>query len=362
MSTSISRRLIISKYLSVLGLIAFLCMGGCTQKPDANDVNDVNDVDEPVAVPHVEASSGLDVGVAAKVNDVNIMQEQIDALVEASLEGLKAKSDLLSDAFIQQQGRELEKQYIDKMVIEQLMDDEAQKKGITASDQEVQDRVTQIAENQTPKMTIQQFLLKAEASGESIAEYEIKVKQQLARDKLVESEIAGQYEITEEEALAYYKKNPNNFTTAELVKASHIVIRPIDDNDPNMKAEARARAEGVLKELKEGGDFAELAMDNSEDAAGVNGGDLGYFPRGEMEPPFEKVAFSLPVGKLSDVVETSYGYHIIKVTDRKEEEGATFEQVKAPLIAQLTQNKKTDAIKKYLISLKEKADIVTKNM
>ena len=109
---------------------------------------------------------------------------------------------------------------------------------------------------------------------------------------------------------------------------------------PNMKAEAKARAEAVLKQIKEGADFAEMAIDNSEDATGINGGDLGYFKKGDMEPAFEKVAFSLPIGELSDVVETSYGYHIIKVADHKAAEAASFDMVKEPLIAELSRIKK----------------------
>jgi len=355
MSKPISSRMGHLKRLAALGFMVLVLACGCQQKPETDDPNG------PVIEPNVEAGSGLDDSVAATVNGVEIMQDGVDAFVASNLEALKAKPEQFSAEFIEQRSKDMESQYVKKLVIEQLLDDEVKKQGITVSDQEVQERVTLIAENETPKMTLQQYLQRVQASGETIAGYETKLKRQIGWDKLVENEIAGQYEISEEEALAYFEKYPDNFSTAELVKASHIVIRPIDDNDPNLKAEAKANAEDLLKELKGGADFAELAMDNSEDATGVNGGDLGYFERGDMEASFEKVAFSLPVGELSDVVETSFGYHIIKVSDHKAQDNATFEQVKEPLIAQLSDIKKTDMIKQYFIELQEKADIVIKN-
>ena len=344
-----------AKQLAVLGFMVLVLLAGCRQEPGLEDAN------EPVIEPNVGVSTGLDDGVAATVNGVEIMQAKVDAFVQPQLEALRAKPEPAPDAFVDQRGRELEAQYVQKLVVEQLLDEEVKKQGVVVTDEEVQERLTQLAENQTPKMTVQQFLQKVQASPESISVFNDRLKRQIGWDKLVESQITGQYEVTEEEALAYFNKYPDNFSTFELVKASHIVIRPIDDNDPNMKAEARASAEDLLKQLKEGADFAELAMDNSEDATGVNGGDLGYFKRGDMEKPFETVAFSLEVGEISDVVETSFGYHIIKVVDHKPKENATFEAVKDKLIATLMNIKKTDLIKKYFLALQDKADVVVKN-
>lgn len=355
MSKSMFYRVSNFKRLLILGLMALLLLNGCRQKPDAGDAN------EPVVEPNVPASVGLEDAVAARVNGVDIMQTEVDALVESAIEALKAKPEPMPEAFMQQRSKELEEQFVRKLVIEKLLDDEVKKQGITVTDQEVQDRVAKVAGEQTPKMTLQQYLQKVQASGESLTNYEVRLKRQIGWDKLVESQIVGQYEVTEEEALAYFKQYPNNFTTAELVRASHIVIRPIDDNDPNMKAEAKARAEDLCKQLKEGADFAELAMDNSEDASGVNGGDLGYFKKGDMEPSFEKVAFALPVGEISDVVETSFGYHIIKVVDHKAQDNAEFEDVRDLLIEKLTDIKKTDLIRRYFLDLQEKADIIVKN-
>jgi parvulin-like peptidyl-prolyl isomerase len=356
MSTTIFQAINQAKSLALLGFVVLVLLAGCRQKPGLEE----EDANGLVTEPNVEVSPVLGEAVAARVNGVDIMQAEVDEFVAARIEMLKAKPEQNPDAYIAQRAKEWGKEYLRKLVVNQLLDDQAKEEGIIATDEEVQERVTKLAQEQTPKMTLQQYLQAVEASGESISVFEARVKRQIAWDKLVESKIAGQYEVTEEEALAYFNKYPDNFSTVELVRASHIVIQPIDDSDPNSKAVARATAEDLLQQLKEGADFAELALDYSEDATGVNGGDLKYFKRGDMELPFDEVAFSLPVGQLSDVVETSFGYHIIKVVDHKASENATFDAVKAPLIAELAQNKKHDLVKEYLLNLHEEAEVFIK--
>jgi peptidyl-prolyl cis-trans isomerase D len=111
-----------------------------------------------------------------------------------------------------------------------------------------------------------------------------------------------------------YNTNAEQYSTPEQVRASHILLKTEGKDDATVKA----KAEELLKQAKSGADFAELAKKNSEDEASAkNGGDLDYFGRGRMVPEFDQVAFTLEPGQLSDLVKTQYGYHIIKVTDKK---------------------------------------------
>jgi peptidyl-prolyl cis-trans isomerase D len=111
-----------------------------------------------------------------------------------------------------------------------------------------------------------------------------------------------------------YNTNAEQYSTPEQVRASHILLKTEGKDDATVKA----KAEELLKQAKSGADFAELAKKNSEDEASAkNGGDLDYFGRGRMVPEFDQVAFTLEPGHLSDLVKTQYGYHIIKVTDKK---------------------------------------------
>lgn len=124
-------------------------------------------------------------------------------------------------------------------------------------------------------------------------------------------QLASQLKVSEDEVKRRFQANPGE----EEVRASHVLLKV---EDPGKEEEVKKQAEKVLQEARKGADFAKLAEKYSEDPSGKgSGGDLGYFGRGRMVPEFEKVAFSLPVGQISDLVKTQYGYHIIKVTDKR---------------------------------------------
>ncbi|RME34988.1 MAG: hypothetical protein D6794_10010, partial [Deltaproteobacteria bacterium] len=124
-----------------------------------------------------------------------------------------------------------------------------------------------------------------------------------------------QVELKQEEIEKYYRRHMDQFDIPEQVRASHILIRVPRDADDKVREQKRKLAEKVLEEARAGKDFAKLATRYSDDKASVpKGGDLGYFKRGTMVPEFEKVAFGLHPGELSDIVETPFGFHIIKAT------------------------------------------------
>ena len=128
----------------------------------------------------------------------------------------------------------------------------------------------------------------------------------------------------------------------------------VDPNEDkaNARAKAREKAEDLLKQIKDGADFAELAKSHSACPSAPQGGDLSFFPRGQTTPVFENAAFEMEVGQISEIVETEYGYHIIKATDHKEAGTIAFDQVKNNIIMQLTQTKQSEIAEEYIESLK----------
>lgn len=143
----------------------------------------------------------------------------------------------------------------------------------------------------------------------------------------------------------------------EEVSASHILIAP-EENTEEAKAAARAKAEEVLARLKAGEDFAAVAKEVSDDPGSAEaGGSLGFFKRGRMVPEFEEAAFSLKVGELSDIVETQYGYHIIKVDDRKLAEGEEFEKAEAELRESIKAEKQDEAFLEWFEGVRKSAAI-----
>ena len=130
----------------------------------------------------------------------------------------------------------------------------------------------------------------------------------------------------------YYRDNEPQYTTAEQVRASHILLK----TEGKDEAAVKAKAEALLKQVKGGADFAALAKKESEDdQSKAQGGDLDYFGRGRMVKEFEDVAFSLPVGQVSEVVKSSFGFHIIKVTDKKPEARRSLDEVRQQITDQL---------------------------
>ncbi|HXX27412.1 MAG TPA: peptidylprolyl isomerase [Terriglobales bacterium] len=154
---------------------------------------------------------------------------------------------------------------------------------------------------------------------------------------------------TAQEIQAYYDQHRDQYRSPEQVKVRHILIKtplpgPDGKVDPAGVEQARKKAEDVLKQLKAGGDFAELAKKYSEDTASAKeGGSLGWIERGRTVPEFEKVAFSLPKGSTSDLVESSYGFHIIQVEDKQDAHVKTLEEVKAQIEPVLKHDKAVQA-------------------
>jgi peptidyl-prolyl cis-trans isomerase C len=242
------------------------------------------------------------------------------------------------------------------MIIEQLLDEKVKAAKIVVTDEETIERIKEIASQQQPPLSMEDFKALIEAYGQSFDDVKLRVQRGLAYQKLMEAQWAGKINVTEDDAKKYYSENAKQL---EQVRASHILIKPrtTDPNaDPNQaKAAAKAKAQDLLKQIKDGADFTELAKTNSDCPSSKQGGDLNFFGRGQMVPAFEEAAFALKTGQVSDIVETQFGYHIIKVTDRKND---TFEKAKDDIMKLLTQPKQAELAEEYIKSLKADAKII----
>lgn len=364
-------------YLRALTWLALLCavcsLTGCkpkktttpdVKKPGPAPVKVEPDTVKPdvstVAPAPVTATSGSDVLVT--VNGVDITQKQLDELLKPHLDRLAKQAANLPPAFLEQQMKLLKDQALQEMIKMQLLDEQVKKANIKVTDDEVTGEITRMASLQKPPATLEEFKAKMEAYGYNYEQLKNQMQAMLGQQKLVAQKYPDEAKVTEDDAKAYYEQNKARYDVPEQVRASHILIKP-DLSDPNSdpnqaKAAAKAKAEDLLKKVKEGGDFAALAKENSACPSAARGGDLDFFRRGQMVPAFDKAAFELEVGKISDVVETQFGFHIIKVTDRKAASTTSFDQIKGTLMAELVQRKLQELAMKYVEQLKLKAKIV----
>src|SRR5262245_47927526 len=139
--------------------------------------------------------------------------------------------------------------------------------------------------------------------------------------------LRAESKATDDELRQYYEQHKDEYTLPERVKAQHILFKT-QGKTPEEIAKIREKAQGVLERAKKGEDFGSLAKQYSEDATASSGGDLGDFGHGQMVPEFEKAAFSLGVGAISDLVQTQFGFHIIKVNDKQQGRERPFEEMK----------------------------------
>jgi peptidyl-prolyl cis-trans isomerase D len=152
------------------------------------------------------------------------------------------------------------------------------------------------------------------------------------------------YDPSAEEVNDYYTRHLETFQSPEQVRARHILFKVASSASAEQEAQARTRAEEALAALRNGEDFATLAKQHSEDTATAEqGGDLGYFPRGQMVAPFEEAAFSLPVGQLSDLIRTPFGWHILRVEDKREAETKPLAEVAPEIMDKIREDKARDA-------------------
>jgi len=206
-------------------------------------------------------------------------------------------------------------------------------------------------------MTMEQLRAQAQQLGQSFENMRDQARKLRSYMKLAQAENPGLTDVNDAEVLKYFEDNKDRFGTPEQVRASHILIKVEPTDNDAVKQQKRAKAEELLKQVKEGGDFAELAKAHSDCPSSARGGDLDFFARGAMVPPFDQAAFALETGQVSDIVETSFGYHIIKATDRKEASTPALEDVKADILENLKSSKERKLLRAYIDKARDSATI-----
>ena len=254
-------------------------------------------------------------------------------------------------AMIQQQVQGV---ILQDLVQKTLLLNAANAEGFKATDEDIQKSLDEIAERLPEGTTLEAF---AASGGVSLD----RIKKQISEDtkirQLVDKVTSDVTEPAEAEVKKYYDEHPDEFKQQESVMASHILVSTQGVTDEAELAAKLESAEGLKKQLDEGGAFDELAAQHSDCPSKQNGGSLGNFGRGQMVPEFEKAAFAQEVGAIGDLVKTDFGYHIIKVTERQEPKEMAFTEVKEDLTASLFEQAKGSKVQEYIAGLQEKAKI-----
>lgn len=309
-----------------------------------------------ITVTNIALAEEAKKGDAGEQGSVLVNGKPIDKVAyDREMKKLNKRYEKTGKKLSPEERKKFENAVMEDLITREVLYQESEKKEIKVDPKEVDEQFDMLKKRYPDETKFKELL-----EEWSFTEKEIKseIERRLAVQKLIKANVTDKIEVSDEEAKKFYDENPERFKSPEEVKASHILIK-LDPKkaDDAKKAEAKKKLEGVKERLKKGEDFAELAKEISEGPSSKNGGDLGFFGKGQMVKPFEEVAFALEVGKVSDIVETQFGYHLIKVSEKKPEKKIEYETVKDNLANQLKQQQAQKEAMAYVKKLRESAKI-----
>lgn len=289
--------------------------------------------------------------VIIRVNGEDITQGEIDKMVTMGLQQMQARGQQVPADMRPM----LLKQAEDQLVTQKLVTAAVAKSDIVISDADIAGTLEQIKGSIPGGMTLEAALT---AQGMSLEELKGNIKTDMAARQFLESQAGDVTEVTEADAQAFYDSNTKQFAQPEGASASHILIKFDDAETDEGKAEKKTQLQAIRTDiLAEKTTFEDAAKAHSGCPSGAQGGSLGDFGRGQMVPEFETAVFSQDINSVGEVIETSFGYHIIKVTNRKDAGTTSFDEVKEQIIGYLNQNAQQEAVGAYIETLRSSATI-----
>jgi len=292
--------------------------------------------------------------VVAVVNQEIITLSELEKWIDPLKEEIVAGDRLGKRERVQA----LRQEVLEKLIEEKLIDQEAKKSGIKVSNKEVEATLNEVKRRNSA--TQEQLEKALSAEGLTMENYKKQIEKNLLRRKLISSAVKVETKAGEKEFREFYQKNIDRYRINETFRPAHILfVIPREATQEEVR-EIRKKCETVLRKVRGGDDFGEMALLYSQDASSKSRGDLGYFRRGELLPAFEREALRLQVGEVSGVVRTEFGFHIIKLLDRKGVDPLPFEEVKGKVQADYYDVEMEKAFNQYISTLKEKAFIEIK--
>ncbi len=286
----------------------------------------------------------------ATVNGEKISKADLEkAFGEALAASGQANAPLTADQKMQGY-----RQILDGMIMEKLVDKQAA--AVKVDQTEIDAQLAKI-KSQFPSEEV--FQAEMKKSGITMDQFVANLTKSIRQSKWMQAQVAGKDSVTPDDAKKFYDANTKEFANPDLVKASHILFRtPPDATKEQLKA-AENKAKAAIVRANKGEDFSKLASELSEEpGAAQRGGDLGYFPKDKMVPEFADAAFAQKAGTVSVTpVKTKFGYHVIKVTDKKPAGTATFDEAKAQIMQFLQAQKRREIFKGIMQELRQSAKI-----
>ena len=286
--------------------------------------------------------------VAAKVNSEII-----------TLSAIEERAELLRQKYvgapISISEQDLLKDALNMIIEERLQIQEGKKFGFIVDEYAIDAAVEDIKKKNNLADGQLQEMLKRE--GRTLESYKNHIRDQILVSKITQFEIGNRVKVSEKSIIKYYKKNQKEFWEEGKVRTRHILFISERGSSENRRRAKLRQAKKVLSEIRKGSDFSKLAIKYSEDVSASSGGDVGFVKRGKMVREFEEMVFSLKPGQISDIVETEYGYHIIKVDEVLPGKTLTLKDVKNRIHKILSMQKQKQVYDDWINELKKSAFI-----
>lgn len=287
-------------------------------------------------------AAAVETGPIARINGTEIDREDFDKKYSKMTKAFTTRNKDIPEGLALRYKESILKQLVDKELLQQEINKQGVQVDVAALDAEFEEYKKMFRTDEN----FDRYLKSSEVTIEQIKD---NIKHNLAVNALLEK--AGGLTVTDEEVRKYYDENKARYEVKEQIRASHILFKVEKADDAEADAAAKKKADDVYKlAIAKDANFEELAKTHSQGPTAPRGGDLSFFTRGRMVPAFEDVAFKMKVGEISKPVKTQFGWHVIKVTERKEGRDRPFEEVKES-IEKLLKNK---------VSRKAKADLLKK--
>lgn len=230
-------------------------------------------------------------------------------------------------------GVEPSREVLETYVTEELLAKEAKAQGIQARDSDVERYIAQVkAQGRLDDAAFDRAL---HEQGLTVETYRENVRREIEKSELVNKEVRGRVSVSPEEVRRHYDEHKSAYAVAERVRLRMILIPLPGNASPDMALQGEGFVRALHEEIRNGADFAEMARRYSRGPGAAEGGDLGFFRRGEIVQPIEDVAFRLPAGALSDPIRSPAGFHLLKVEEREGTVEQPFEAVKDQIRTEL---------------------------
>ncbi len=255
--------------------------------------------------------------------------------------------------------QEVLRKVLDRVVEEKLIEQEARKSGIKVTSKEIEAAVEEVKQkNKIDQEGLEKALA---AEGLTLEAFKKDLERRILRTKFVHSAVKVEQKAGEKELIEFFQNNVNQYRVNESYRPADILFLIPQGARPEQILGIRKKCQKALERIKEGADFAKMAMEYSEDTSSrKEGGDLGEFKKGELLPALEKEAMRLQVGEVSGLLRTEVGFHILKLLDRKGGEPPPFEEIKEKVRADYYEKELEKAYLQFLSKLKEKSVIEIK--